>query len=53
MAGALILYIRYGIVVEPENDPYIAIAEKAVHAISEAGSAGAYLVDAFPICKCQ
>ena len=35
--------------VQPKNDPYIATAETALHAMSMAGNAGAYLVDYIPI----
>ncbi|TBU24926.1 cytochrome P450, partial [Dichomitus squalens] len=51
MAGSLILGVTYGIDVQPSNDPYIATAETALHAISMAGNAGAYLVDYIPILK--
>ena len=51
MAGSLILGVAYGIDVQPNNDPYIATAETALHAISMAGNAGAYLVDYIPICE--
>ncbi len=49
MAGSLILGVAYGIDVQPNNDPYIATAETALHAMSMAGNAGAYLVDYIPI----
>ena len=49
MAGSLILGVAYGIDVEPKDDPYIATAETALHAMSMAGNAGAYLVDSIPI----
>ena len=48
MAGSLILGVAYGIDVQPKNDPYIATAETALHAMSMAGNAGAYLVDYMP-----
>ncbi|TFK81327.1 cytochrome P450 [Polyporus arcularius HHB13444] len=51
MAGSLILGVAYGIDVQPNNDPYIATAETALHAMSMAGNAGAYLVDYIPILK--
>ncbi|RPD63476.1 cytochrome P450 [Lentinus tigrinus ALCF2SS1-6] len=51
MAGSLILGVAYGIDVQPKNDPYIATAETALHAMSMAGNAGAYLVDYIPILK--
>lgn len=49
MAGSLILGVAYGIDVQAKNDPYIATAETALHAMSMAGNAGAYLVDYIPI----
>ncbi|KAI0659485.1 cytochrome P450 [Cubamyces menziesii] len=51
MAGSLILGVAYGIDVQPKNDPYIATAETALHAMSMAGNAGAYLVDYMPFLK--
>ncbi|KAI0743064.1 cytochrome P450 [Daedaleopsis nitida] len=51
MAGSLILGVAYGIDVQPKDDPYIATAETALHAMSMAGNAGAYLVDYIPILK--
>jgi len=51
MAGSIILYVSYGINVQPKDDPYIDIAEKALFAICESGNPASYLVDAFPICK--
>ena len=52
MAGSLILGVAYGIDVQPKNDPYIATAETALHAMSMAGNAGAYLVDYIPLREC-
>lgn len=49
MAGSLILGVSYGLDVQPENDPYIATAEKALHAMSMAGNAGSFLVDTVPM----
>jgi hypothetical protein len=48
MAGAFILRISYGIEVEPHDDPYIDIAEKALFGINQAAIPGSYLVDALP-----
>jgi hypothetical protein len=39
----------YGIKVLPRADPYIAIAEKALDAITFAINPGAFLVDVLPI----
>ena len=43
LAGALILSVTYGIDVLPENDPYIASAERGMKAVSEAGNTGGFL----------
>ncbi|PFH47987.1 hypothetical protein AMATHDRAFT_66464 [Amanita thiersii Skay4041] len=51
MAGETIISIAYGLHVLPENDPYIATAEAAVHPLVAAGVPGAFLVDSFPFLK--
>ncbi|KZT03231.1 cytochrome P450 [Laetiporus sulphureus 93-53] len=51
MAGALIVGVAYGLEVQPQNDPYVATAEKALHAMAMAGNAGSYLVDSVPFLK--
>lgn len=51
MAGSLIISVSYGLDVQPQDDPYIATAEKALHAMSMAGNAGSYLVDSLPMRK--
>jgi hypothetical protein len=43
--------ITYGIDTLPKNDPYIATAEEAVAALSQAATPGAFLVDAIPALK--
>ena len=43
MAGSLILSTTYGIKVQPNDDPYIAIAERGLKAIEASARAGAYL----------
>jgi len=43
--------MTYSMNVRPYNDPYIAIAEKAVEATAELVIAGAFLVDILPILK--
>jgi hypothetical protein len=48
MAGALIMNITYGIEVLEFNDPYIKIAEEAMHGMAVACVPGAFLVDFFP-----
>ncbi|KAF7358497.1 hypothetical protein MVEN_00900400 [Mycena venus] len=51
MAGALIMDIAYGIKVLPSDDPYIQMAETAMHDASNASIPGAFLVDTFPALK--
>ncbi|KAJ7166879.1 cytochrome P450 [Mycena filopes] len=51
MAGMVILSTAYGIEVQPEDDPYIAISEKALSAMAAAGNRGTFLVDSFPFLK--
>ncbi|KAF7369664.1 Cytochrome P450 [Mycena venus] len=51
MAGTLIMDIAYGIKVLPSDDPYIQLAEKAMHDLSNASIPGAFLVDTFPAMK--
>lgn len=43
MAGSLILSITYGINVLPQDDPYIAIAERALTTLNACANAGSYL----------
>jgi hypothetical protein len=50
MAGQAILAIAYGIEVRPHGDPYVAIAEKAIHAMSLATRMGGGLFDLVPWC---
>ena len=51
MVGASIIDITYGIRVKPTNDPFIALAEKALDTGNSAIKPGAFLVDSFPILK--
>ncbi|KAF5333831.1 hypothetical protein D9758_017428 [Tetrapyrgos nigripes] len=51
MAGTTVLSIAYGIQVQPENDPFIEIAERANHALVCATNSGSYLVDQLPFLK--
>ncbi|KAJ7894417.1 cytochrome P450 [Mycena olivaceomarginata] len=51
MTAALVMNVTYGINVLPSNDPYIRLAEDAMHAISIAGVPGAFLVDTIPVLK--
>lgn len=43
MAGAIILSITYGINVKPKDDPYIAIAERALTTMNACANAGSYI----------
>ncbi|KIP12382.1 hypothetical protein PHLGIDRAFT_62333 [Phlebiopsis gigantea 11061_1 CR5-6] len=51
MGGAAILRATFGIDVKDQNDPYITIAEKALHSLSMTGNAGSYLVDYVPLLR--
>ena len=51
MAGETIISIAYGLDVEPENDPYIQVAEESQNGITAAAIPGAFLVDSMPILK--
>ena len=48
MAGSVILSITYGIEVQPENDPFIAISQEAVHTV-----AAAFVPSAFWVVSCS
>lgn len=48
MAGAIILSITYGIHVQPKDDPYIAIAERALTTLNACANAGSYLGNVSP-----
>lgn len=52
-AGQLIMMSVYGIQVRSRKDRYIKVAQAVMDAVSEAAKPGAYLVDAFPFCKCN
>lgn len=51
MIGAITISIAYGIPVQPDNDPYIEIAEEALKGIAAAASPGTFLVESFPFLK--
>lgn len=51
MTGSLILMIMYGIRSKSEKDKYFIIADRSLEAMSRAMVPGAFLVDAFPVCK--
>jgi hypothetical protein len=48
--GAIILGISYGYKVKEEDDPLVALADKALEQFSLAILPGAYLVDVVPFC---
>ncbi|KAJ7106241.1 cytochrome P450 [Mycena epipterygia] len=50
LAGEVIMSMAYGINVLPSNDPYVTLADKAIHSLSVAFVKG-YLVDVFPALK--
>ena len=43
--------IMYGIRSKSEKDKYFIIADRSLEAMSRAMVPGAFLVDAFPVCK--
>ncbi|KAI0357867.1 cytochrome P450 [Trametes cingulata] len=49
--GSTIMRISYGIDVDKESTPYLAIAEEAVAIFSDAFVPGKYLVEVFPILR--
>ncbi|KAK6988057.1 cytochrome p450 [Favolaschia claudopus] len=51
MAAEIIMSATYGIEVQPQNDPYVATAEQALHTLAVAAVPGRYLVDVFPVIK--
>ncbi|KAJ7625700.1 cytochrome P450 [Roridomyces roridus] len=51
MAGEISMSFTYGIDVLPSEDPFITLAQRAVHAFAAALVPGLYLVDTFPILK--
>ncbi|KAF9257842.1 cytochrome P450 [Marasmius fiardii PR-910] len=50
-AGSVVLSVAYGLDIKPKGDPYVAIADAAMHPLLEALVPGKYLVDSFPILK--
>ena len=51
MVGAITISMAYGIKIQPDNDPYIEIAEKALTGLAAGAQPGAFLVESFPILK--
>jgi len=44
--------VVYGIVVSPQDDKYISVAEAALDGMARAANPGAFFVDFIPICEC-
>ncbi|KAJ7873153.1 cytochrome P450 [Mycena leptocephala] len=51
MAGEIIMSVAYGIDVEPANDPYVTLADAALHSLGNASVPGRFLVDSIPLLK--
>ncbi|KAF9531309.1 cytochrome P450 [Crepidotus variabilis] len=51
LAGASTLAITYGIEIKDEDDPYLAVAEKALVGLAASAAPGMFLVDSIPILK--
>jgi len=49
--GAMALTLAYGLEIQPRNDPYVAIAEEAIHTVAQAAVPGTYLVEVMPWLK--
>ena len=49
MSGQVIMGIAYGIDIAPHDDPYVSLAEKALHAV-EAASITGWTFDMLPFC---
>jgi hypothetical protein len=49
MSGQVIMGIAYGIDISPQDDPYVSLAEKALHAV-EAASITGWTFDMLPFC---
>ncbi|KAH9940671.1 cytochrome P450 [Amylocystis lapponica] len=47
-AGDTILSTGYGIRIEPQNDPFVATAERVGYSLAKASEPGAFLVNSFP-----
>ena len=52
MTGQVIMSIAYGIDVLPENDPYVADAEKMLQALAAGSTQEAALLDSIPWGTC-
>jgi hypothetical protein len=49
--SGMVLSLAYGLRIHPSDDPWIKLAERTVHVITEAGVPGKYLVDVIPVLK--
>lgn len=43
MAGSAILGITFGFEIQPHNDPYVVLAEKALHSMAMVTNSGSYV----------
>lgn len=43
MTGSIILGIMFGMELQPENDPNVILAEKALHSMAAVGNVGSYM----------
>ncbi|KAF7347917.1 Cytochrome P450 [Mycena venus] len=50
-AGGVILQVVYGYEIQPENDPYVALAKEAMQGLNQAVHSGIYIVDFLPVLK--
>ncbi|KAJ7498204.1 cytochrome P450 [Mycena galericulata] len=48
LAGEIIMSVAYGIKVQPQNDPFIALSKAALHSLVIASVPGKFLVDVIP-----
>ncbi|KAJ7202579.1 cytochrome P450 [Mycena pura] len=48
VVGKVIMSVTYGIRILPEDDPYVKLAEDAIHTLSDAATPGRFLVDFIP-----
>lgn len=47
MAGSTIMETTFGIKVQPEDDPYIALAEEALVSLAAVGNPGSYIGESY------
>ncbi|GJE86539.1 cytochrome P450 [Phanerochaete sordida] len=50
-AGAVILTLSHGYKIQEENDPYVALVDRAMQQFTIATTPGAFLVDVFPLLR--